>query len=184
MAAGSESSESRGENLALTGSLASEVRGQEALLDLWVSAESSGAAAGNVAEDEVEQAFCFRELGGVGFEGADAGGLGEEAGRERLEAARIGVGGQELGCGVAAGENEGLTSGSGTAVPDAGRGGVAGGGQLGDQARAVVDVGEGDGEIVCGFLRDEERSLLGLVLVVSADGHGGGATVGPDPAGY
>lgn len=45
-------------------------------------------------------------------------------------------------------------------------------------------MGEGDCGVVCGDLRHEKRSLLGLLLVVGADGHGGGAAVGADPAGY
>ena len=58
------------------------------MADLRVAAESAGAAAGDVAEDEVEEAFGFGEAGGVGFEGAGLGGGGFEAGGEGLEAAR------------------------------------------------------------------------------------------------
>jgi len=128
VAAGSESSQGRGEDSALAGRLTGEVGGLEALLDLWITAESASAAAGDVAENEVELTFCFGELGGVSFEGADMGGVGVKTGGERLETARIGVGGEEFGGGVAACEDEGFAAGRGAAVPDAGRGGVAGGG--------------------------------------------------------
>ena len=46
-----------------------EVGGLEAVADLGIAAEGAGAAAGDIAEDEVEEAFGFGEGGGVGVEG-------------------------------------------------------------------------------------------------------------------
>ncbi len=57
VAAGGEAGERGGEDCALAGGLAGEVGGLEAVADLGVAAEGAGAAAGDVAEDEVEEAF-------------------------------------------------------------------------------------------------------------------------------
>ena len=51
-----------------------------------------------------------------------------EARGEGVETVGVGVGGEELGGGVTMGEDEGLAAGCGAAVPDAGGGGVDGGG--------------------------------------------------------
>ena len=130
MAAGGEAGERGGQDLALPGGLAGEVGGLEAVADLGIAAEGSGATAGDVAEDEVEEAFRVGELGGVGVEGAGLGGGGFEAGGEGLEAAGIGVGGEEVDAGVAVGEDQGLAAGGRAGVPDVG-GGLLRGTQMG-----------------------------------------------------
>lgn len=127
-ASGGEAGEGCGEDFALAGGLTGKIRGEKTLLYLWVTTESSSATAGDVAEDQVEESFGFGEIGGVGFKGANLGGVGVEAGGQGLEAAGVGVGGEDLGGGVAAGEDEGLAAGRGAAVPDTSGAGVAGGG--------------------------------------------------------
>jgi len=122
MAARGEAGEGGGEDLALTGGLAGEVGGLEALADLGIAAERAGAAAGDVAEDQVEEAFGCGELSGIGVKGRCWGGGrgGFEAGSEGLEAAGVGVRGEEVGGGVAGGQDEGLAAGRCAGVPDAG----------------------------------------------------------------
>lgn len=63
--AGREASERSGEDRALARGLACEVGGLEARLQLGIARQRSGAAAWNVAEDEVEEAFVGGQLCGV-----------------------------------------------------------------------------------------------------------------------
>ena len=119
MASGAEADECGGEDLALAGGLAGNVGGLEAVANLGVAAEGSSAATRDVAEDEVEEAFGGGEGGGVGVEGADLACGGFETGREGVEATGVGVGGEQVGGGVAVGEDEGLAARSGAGVPDA-----------------------------------------------------------------
>ena len=96
VASGGEAGQGGGEDFALAGGLAGEVGGLEAVADFRVAAEGAGAAAGDVAEDEVEEAEVFGEGGGVGLDGLRVwGAMRFEAGGEGLEAAGAGVGGEE-----------------------------------------------------------------------------------------
>ena len=130
MTSGGETGHGGQKDFALASGLAGEVGGLKALADLGVAAEGAGAAAGDVAEDQVEEAFGAREGGGVGVEGFGLGGGagGFEAGGQGLEAAEVRIGREEVGRGMARGEDEGLAAGRGAGVPDAGRVGVGGGG--------------------------------------------------------
>ena len=85
-AAGGEAAGGSAEDGALAGGVAGEVFWAEAMADFGIAGECAGAAAGNVAEDEIEVCgFGCGCVWGVGDCGADVGGVGVVA---------------EAGCGV------------------------------------------------------------------------------------
>ncbi len=124
--------------------LSGEVGGGEAVANLGVARESSGAAARDVGEDEVEVAECSGWIGGVGGLSGDALGVGVllETGAHGGEAARAHVGGEDLRVREAVGEDEGFAAGGGAGVPEAGGLRICQGDQFGYEAGAVVDLRE------------------------------------------
>ena len=96
--AGGETLQRGREDHPLTDGLAGEFLFGESQADLGVAAERAGAAAGDVAEDEVELAGAFRKFGRVDDGGIDVGGIGEapEPRLHRGHAFGADVGGEQV----------------------------------------------------------------------------------------
>ena len=179
-AAGGEALEGSGEDGALAFGLASELFGLETEADLGVAGEGAGAGAGDVAEDEVEEVVvsegrgvgdCTLNVACVGVAAQPCLEVGETPGAY--------VGREDVSAGEAAGEDEGLASGGGTAIPDFFGVGFGRDCEFGYEAGAVVHVGK----VLCGI--NAEHCAFGwFPLGGFADFEGGFASVGVGPALY
>lgn len=167
------------QNAGLTGGVASEVGGSEAVANLWIACEGAGAAARDVGEDEIEVFECVRRVGRVGCLYRDVCGVGilHEACPHAGETTWADVSGEDLCLWEAMGENEGLAAGRGAGIPDARSFASGRGCEFRHESRAVVDLRECGAGLFC-----KERGHGRFGLISFADFDRCGATVVCDPA--
>src|ERR1700755_2385715 len=109
-----------------------EIGGCDPMLDFWVAGQSSGSAAGCVAEHQVELVLKW-QLGGIQNAKMDVSWTSEKC-LHRFETGRADVTGGNRGRGIALSQNGGLASRRGTTVQNFG----ASTSQLRDQLRSFI----------------------------------------------
>ena len=139
--------------------------------------QRSGAAARDIAEDEIE-GLIARQRRGIGYGAADSLGISvaTKTGFGLGEAFCAYVGRRDLGRLETAGQDERLAAGSGTAIPYGPGVGRGHGRQFRHQTGAIVHLGQ------VSAVFSEETALFRLFLIGLADLQRGLAAIGGDPS--